>query len=130
MEYITHRRFKKVSISGEVNIPAQQKCTAHQGTIFYNNQAICYTTSENAHQYFALNTDGKGLERGRLTQLIQKTLAKKDKQHQQRWDKIWEDKRCQTYRNKGFEDFWLWGHAFFTAPIQDLQHIANLIGVK
>ena len=26
--------------------------------------------------------------------------------------------------------FWLWNYEFFNAPVEDLRHIANLIGAK
>ena len=86
---IVHRRFKQMSLSGEVNLPAMTECELLDNVICHNGQPICVITSENAHQYFAINTDGQGMQRGKLTQAIQKKLAKRDKDYQDRWDKIW-----------------------------------------
>ena len=128
--YITHRRFKQKALCGDVNIPAMTACEVEDGVIFCNARPICAVTSENAHQYFSINTDGNGMERGNLTQAIQKRLAKLDAQHQDRWDKVWEDPICKQYKRTDHADFWLWNHEFFDAPIEDLRHIADLVGAK
>lgn len=106
------------------------ECSEQNGLIFYNEKPICYITSENAHQYFAKNDDENGMKRGKLTQLIQKTLSKRDSKYQDRWNKIWEDSRCQKYKRKEHKDYWLWNHDFSNAEMEDLVHIANLIGIK
>ena len=125
--YITHRRFKDKAICGNVNIPAQTECDVKNGCIIYDGKPICVTTSENAHQYFAVNDDGCGMERGHLTQEIQNRLAKNDKNHQARWDKVWSDKIAQKYKRKEYDDYWLWNHDFFNASIEDLRHIAEVV---
>lgn len=130
MKYVVHRRFKDNAICGSINLPAMTECECEDGLITYNNTAICYTTSENAHQFFAVNEDGMGMERGRLTQSIQKALAKRDGSYQERWDKVWKDSVCEEYRRKDYEDFWLWGHDFFNADIDVLRYIAKLVGAK
>ena len=79
MKYVVHRRFKDNAICGSINLPAMTECECEDGLITYNNTAICYATSENAHQFFAVNEDGMGMERGRLLQqieLIQKKFRK------------------------------------------------------
>lgn len=130
MKYVVHRRFKDNTICGSINLPAMTECECEDGLITYNNTAICYATSENAHQFFAVNEDGMGMERGRLTQSIQKALAKRDGSYQERWDKVWKDSVCEEYRRKDYEDFWLWGHDFFNADIDVLRYIAKLVGAK
>lgn len=130
MKYVVHRRFKVNAICGSINLPAMTECECEDGLITYNNTAICYATSENAHQFFAVNEDGMGMERGRLTQSIQKALAKRDGSYQERWDKVWKDSVCEEYRRKDYEDFWLWDHDFFNADIDVLRYIANLVGAK
>ena len=52
MNYIAHRRFKGVSISGNVNLPAMTDCGEAGNVIYYNGNAICVSTSHIAHQYF------------------------------------------------------------------------------
>lgn len=130
MQHITHRRFKDNAICGKVNIPALSVCEESGNTIYFDGKPICFTTSENAHQYFARNDDGRGFERGELTQAIQHKLAKRDNAYQDRWNKVWEDEICQKYRRNEYDDFWLWNHEFFNTDIEDLIHIAKLIGVK
>ena len=130
MNYICHRRFREKAICGEVNIPATSACEETEGFIFHDGKPICACKSENAHQYFARNDDGQGMVRGKLTQTIQKTLAKQDKSHQARWDKVWSDQICQKYKRSDYEDFWLWNHEFFNAEIADLYHIAAIVGAK
>lgn len=128
MEYVAHRRFRGRTLSGDMNIPAKTELDCQGDIIFYDGKALCYATSENAHQYFARNDDGNGMLRGRLTQSIQKRLAKRDAQYQQRWSKVWSDPVCRPYKRPEHEDYWLWSHAFFNAGIGTLKHIAELVG--
>lgn len=130
MRYIVHRRFKGKAICGDVNLPAMTECDCVGGIITHNGRQICFVKSENAHQYFAIDEDCKGMERGRLTQAIQKSLAKRDDSYQKRWDMVWEDSLCQQYKRDEFEDYWLWNHAWFNAPIEDLRYIADLVGIN
>ena len=75
MKYIAHRRFKKDAIRGPVNIPAMTELECEDGIIIYRNGIVCYEDCETSHQFFTRNDDGCGMERGRLTQAIMKTLA-------------------------------------------------------
>lgn len=129
-KYIAHKRFKGKGLSGCVNIPAQSVLWCHAGVLCYGGKPVCFKTSEVAHQHFAADGDGKGMRRGKLTHAIQKTLAKRDAEHQTRWDKVWADPICQPYRREDYTDYWLWDHAFFCADIAALQYIAELIGAR
>ena len=84
MKYVVHRRFKDKAICGEVNLPAMTVCEENGGYIFHGDKLLCVVTSENAHQFFARDDDGAGMLRGKLTQAIQKTLAKRDANYQNR----------------------------------------------
>lgn len=126
MEYIVHRRFRAKTICGEVNFPFGTVGQCDENLIHVDGSPICVVTSENAHQYFARNDDGKGLLRGKLTQEIQKTLEK----NSDRWDKVWKDSLCQKYKRIEHADYWLWNHDFFNADIYDLQYIAKLVGAS
>lgn len=130
MKYIVHKRFRDKAICGDVNLPAMTVCECDGAVIKYNGKPICSARSENAHQYFAIDEDGMGMVRGKLTQAIQKTLAKRDNEYQQRWDKVWDDEVCKPYKRKDYDDYWLWGHDFFNADINVLRHIAKLVGAK
>ena len=105
-------------------------CEETNGYIFYGDKLLCVATSENAHQFFARDDDDAGMLRGKLTQAIQKTLAKRDANYQNRWDKVWEDPTRQPYKRIEYADFWLWNHDFFNADIDTLRHIAKLVGAK
>lgn len=132
--YIVHKRYKRRGIyhAGEKSAPpfnlARGTVLICKNNTLYtlDGKPICYIKSEDAHQHFANDKDGQGLKRGDLTQAIQKQLQKK-KHHQDRWDKIWEDRICQKYKRTEHADYWLWSHDFFEAPISDLNHIFCLI---
>ena len=128
VKYIVHRRFQGKAICGDVNLPALTECEYQDGIIMINNKQLCVVTSENAHQHFANNDDGNGIERGSLIQRITKKLAKRDNNYQERWSRIWEDTLCKKYKRKEYADFWLWNHAFYNANIEDLRYIAKLVG--
>ena len=130
MQYIVHKRFKGKTISGNVNIPALSKCKEVNSWIYYHGKPVCAVTSACAHQHFAINEDGMGMQRGKLTQAIQKTLAVRDDDYQARWDKVWDDPVCQKYKRDTYENYWLWNHDFFNADILTLRHIATLIGAN
>ena len=130
IEYVVYKRFKGKALCGDVNLPAMTVCECDGAIIRYKGNEICAVKSENAHQFFSVNADGMGMERGKLTQAIQKTLAKRDKHHQQRWDKVWGDELCRKYKRQEYADYWLWNHDFFNAEISDLKHIATLVGSK
>lgn len=120
-------RFRVKVIYDEVNIPAKTPLTEMEGFIFYDEYPLFSATSQNALDHACRDDDGNGMERGRLTKSIQNILQKRDARYQERWDKVWEDKLCQKYHRKEFSDYWLWNHAFYNAPIEDLKYIEGLV---
>lgn len=134
MKYIIHRRLKKNVICGYVNIPAMTEVDCIDGVIVSNDGIVCCESCETSHQYFARNDDGNGMERGKLTQAIMITLARcngrDDEEHQERWDRVWNDPVCQPYKSDKHADRWFWNHEFYNAPIEDLRYIAKLVGAK
>ena len=128
--YIVKKRMRLEGIRGRVNLPYGTEVVAVDGMFIFKGEAVCAVTSRNAHLYFARDDDGQGRERGALTLAITSTLERRDKGYQDRWDLVWEDPVCQKYRHPEHEDFFLWGHAFFEAPVEDLRHIADLIGAR
>lgn len=128
--YIVKRRARIDTITGPVNLPYGTEVEAVEDRLTYQGRQLCAVTSRKAHLYFARNDDGQGQERGALTLAITKRLEKRDKDHQRRWDLVWEDPVCQKYRHPEHEDHFLWGHEFFEAPVDDLRHIAALIGAR
>lgn len=130
MLYVTIKRAKFKSISGPVNIPYGAELECVNGSICKDGKPICRITSHNAHEFFAPNDDGNGLSRGMLIRSIKATLENRDSEYQARWDKVWDDKICQKYKRIEHEDFWLWNHEFYCAPMFDLWHIARLVGAN
>ena len=128
-QYITRKRARFNGYGGRrVNIPWGTKLEAAGGDILFQGIPLCATTSENAHLYFSQDDDGMGQIRGDLVEKIKTTLAKKDKNHQARWDRLWADKLANRYRDAAHADFWVWGQEFYDAPVADLRHIAALVG--
>jgi len=127
--YIVKKRARFNAICGQVNIPYGTKVEASDGFLLLNGERLCATVSQNGLDFFAQNDDGNGEERGKLTIAIMQRLEKKDKNHQNRWDRVWDDKLCQKYRRKDHDDYWLWSKDFFDAPISDLQYIEKLIKI-
>lgn len=127
--YIVKRRARFNAICGQVNIPYGTKVEAVDGFLVLNGDRLCGTFSQNCMDFFSQNDDGNGEERGKLTISIMSQLEKRDKNHQNRWDKVWGDKLCQRYRRKDSDDHWLWSKDFFDAPIPDLQYIEKLIKI-
>ena len=128
-QYITTRRARFTALCGPVNIPWGTAVEAVDNYLQMDGVTLCAVTGQNAHDYFARNDDGNGLERGRLTSSIIRRLAKRDRDHQKRWDRMWEDPLAGKYRRQDYADFWVWGHDFFEAPLEDLRYIAELVGV-
>lgn len=129
--YVVRRRARFQSLSGQANFPYGTKIDAWGGFLRYEGGRLCVETSQNAHDYFSQDDDGKGLIRGELVGNILKTLGDcKDKNRQAKWDRVWDDKLCQQYKRPERDDFWIWNHEFYGAPVEDLRHIARLVGAK
>ena len=118
----------------QVNIPYGSILEARDGFLIWQGEELCVDTSQNAYDYFSRDDDGHGRERGALVGAILDRLAprKQDRagEHQSRWDKVWADKLCQSYRRPEHEDYWLWNYDFYNAPVEDLRYIAALVGVR
>lgn len=128
--YIVKQRARIDTITGPVNLPYGTEAEAVEGFLTYQGRRLCAVTSRKAHLYFSRNDDGQGRERGALTTAITKRLEKRDRDHQRRWDLVWGDPVCRKYQRADSEDHFLWGHGFFEAPVEDLRHIAALIGAR
>lgn len=129
--YIARRRARFSGIGGiPVNIPYGTPLEAREGFLLFEGRPLCAVTSQNAYDYFSRDGDGQGRERGALVAAILSRLQRRDKDYQERWDKVWDDPLCQKYRRPEHEDFWLWNHDFYNAPVADLRHIARLTGAQ
>ena len=125
--YVARKRARFKSGGKKVNIPWGTVLEEQGGFLIYQGKRLCTVTSQNAYDYFSIDDDGRGLERGGLVDAIKTRLAKRDGSYQARWDKVWSALVCQRYRRADHDDFWLWNHDFYNAPMEDLQSIAKLI---
>lgn len=126
--YLCRKRARFDGISGQVNIPYGTALICQDGFLMHQNKPLCGITSQNAYDFFSQNDDGMGRERGDLVGRILSRLQKRDSGYQARWNKVWEDARCQKYKRLEHEDHWIWNFDFYNGPVEDLRHIAGLIG--
>lgn len=126
--YMCRKRARFDGISGQVNIPYGTALICQDGFLMHQNKPLCGITSQNAYDFFSQNDDGMGRERGDLVGRILSRLQKRDSGYQARWNKVWEDARCQKYKRPEHEDHWIWNFDFYNGPVEDLRHIAGLIG--
>lgn len=126
--YLCRKRARFDGISGQVNIPYGTALICQDGFLMHQNKPLCGITSQNAYDFFSQNDDGMGRERGDLVGRILSKLQKRDSEYQARWNKVWEDARCQKYKRPEHEDHWIWNFDFYNGPVEDLRHIAGLIG--
>ena len=126
--YLCRKRARFDGISGQVNIPYGTALICQDGFLMHQNKPLCGITSQNAYDFFSQNDDGMGRERGDLAGRILSKLQKRDAGYQARWNKVWEDSRCQKYKRPEHEDHWIWNFDFYNGPVEDLRYIAALIG--
>lgn len=126
--YLCRKRARFDGISGQVNIPYGTALICQDGFLMHQNKPLCGITSQNAYDFFSQNDDGMGRERGDLVGRILSRLQKRDSGYQARWNKVWEDARCQKYKRPEHKDHWIWNFDFYNGPVEDLRHIAGLIG--
>ena len=108
---------------GNVNLAYGTECEEKGDTIYYNGKPLCFVTSENAHQYFSRNDDGQGERRG---ELVHDILARW-KGNQEAWDRIWCNLSIRKYKRVELDDYWLFNHDFYNAPIEDLEYILKVV---
>ena len=135
MKYITLKRFKRNGIGGHFNIPYGKYLEKRDdGVLYYDNSKVCLAKSAAAHEYFVCDDDGKGLERGKLSHAIVDRLAPRQfdsmQERNEYWQVVWNDSLAQKYRRSEHVNYWLWNDDFYNAPIEDLEYIAELVGVK
>lgn len=152
MQYITYKEFKGKVESGSVDIPVSTICTTKDNSIYYNGKFICYINSQTSHNYFAYDEDGNGLTRGEYIEYIKSnfnkpyqstttdeatedTENKVEETEEQKaekeainalWDKFLADEICTKYR-EGSGDSWAWNDTFYTASIEDIKHIKEIL---
>lgn len=127
--YFTRKRARFKALSSDVvNIPYGTKVTGDgKNLLFFDDKPLTYLHSKNSIDFFVQNDDGYGEKRAELVNTITSTLEKLDLNHQERWNRVWDDDICKPYRRKDHKDFWLWDRSFYDAPIFILEHIKGLV---
>lgn len=132
MRYITHHRFRGLSTCGRsVNLPYGTELTLKNGFISTaDGKMICFPTSENGHTYFAINDDGKGLERGALTYAI--AYAQRDAGDGFRFSEEEATMIKQDYPHflREDADSILFNHQFFEGDVDELKSLASTLNIK
>jgi len=133
MKYITIKRFQRDIDGVHFNIPCGIELEKKKdGVLYYEGKSIAVARSFASHQHFARNDDGKGIQRGNLSHGIIKKLGGTHRPGEDtpEWDAVEKDEIAKNYRRKDHETTWLWDDSFYQAPIDDLEHIAEIIGLK
>ena len=131
MQYTTIKRFKRESISGHLNLPYGTPLEKRDdGILYHDGKPVCVARSFASHEHFCRDDDGNGAARGKLSHAIIKKLGGFHREETPEWEAVWSDKTAEKYRRKDHQDFWLWDDAFYNAPLEDLNHIAEIVGVK
>lgn len=132
MNYIVHKRFKQTGASGErYNFPYGTELETIGNFIAYNNEAVCTTTSQQAHEYFARNDDGRGLERGKLTYAIAFSSRHPNKTDTFRFTPEQRNLLIEKYSHFLIpsEEWILFNHNFFNAEVEELEEMAQQLEV-
>ena len=132
MRYVTVKHFRRNGINGKhFNIPWGTALERKDdGVLYIGDTPVAVARSFASHQHFARDDDGQGAARGKLSHAIIKKLGGYHRETTPEWEAVWNDETAEKYRRKDHVDFWLWDDAFFNAPLEDLRHIASIVGVK
>lgn len=123
MRYITNRRMRIKSISGDVNIPYGKSLDLVGDMLYYRGKPMFVRTSQNARDYVSRDDDNKGKVRGKLVHEIMDMLAKPGEGRQALWDRLWCDKYALKFKAPQFSDYWIWDISFYEASIEDLEYL-------
>ena len=128
MEFICHKSFQGLGATEKkYNIKKGTKLDEVNGWILKGKEAICHAESETAHRHFARNDDGRGQERGELTNKIAYALRKPNKNDAFRFtpeevellEKEYSHWLVSTSITILFND------SFFRAEIEELEELLN-----
>ena len=137
MKYICHNRYKGKTMDGSEVLVRRKKELVREGdTLFYEGKAVCIHRSLVGKQHFAVNDDGKGLERGLITYALAyaprpRWSEDKERPRQQRFT----DAELKTLSEKWSQylkpniDMLLFNDAFFEENPDVLREIAASVNV-
>lgn len=136
MKFVVHHRYRGLDAGGN---PMNVRYGTEYETIgdfiaTPEGRGICFTASEAAKEYFAVNDDGRGLERGALTHAIAYSHRERE----------WPDGSVRRFSEAEVEMLETsWGHwlrqdvdtilfnnDFFAAQPEDLQRLADALKIK
>lgn len=86
--YIVCKNIKLKGIAGYFDLKTNQSIECKNNLLYYDGKAICYTTSQNAYDYFVNNFDGKGKERYALINNIKELYSNIIKRDNERYMKL------------------------------------------
>lgn len=135
MKYITHRRLKGKGLCDKVlNLPYGTRLKADENGMLTTKtgDTVCHVNSDSCKMHFAVDDDGKGLERGKYTWAI--AFSKKHMTPDGGF-RFTEKQRSIIVRHYQCfivpeHDFIIFNNKFFKAPVEELKKMAKELGVK
>jgi hypothetical protein len=132
MDYVAFKRFKGKGLNGDsLNIAYGDRLYAIDNFIFNTKgQPVCFRSSEVAHKYFAIDGDGRGLERGAYVFAIAYKVRKTKEGF--RFTEAERNLLCRKWKRylRTDTDMLLFNRQFFDAPIADLAQMAADLNIK
>ena len=131
MKYITHHRFKNKGLCGkQLNLPYSTELTRRGDFLYCGDSKVCVYRSDNGKRHFAIDEDGRGLERGTLTYAIafsNRNLGKGYRFNEEE-RKLISTKYCHFIIPE--HEYIIFNDRFFEAAVEELQEMANALKVK
>ena len=129
-EYIAHERYDGLSMDRQpVLVRYKDKLERRGDVLFHNHKPICIWRSLVAKQHFAINNDGQGLQRGKLTHAI--AYAPRGDGSQRFTDEEQELLRSK-YKHllKELDDVILFNDKFFELSLAELKEVAADLNIN
>lgn len=137
MNYITHTRYKGKNMTGAPVLIRRGKTLERKGNMLcYKDEPVCIHRSLIGKQHFAVDEDGKGMERGTLTHEIAyaprfRTGGTEERPIQQRFT----DEELEILSTRWAQyikpncDMLLFNDEFFELPVETLREIAESVHI-
>lgn len=124
-KYITHKRYKGKAISTDyVNLPYGTKLIELEGfLVTENGEVVASARSDIAKRHFAINEDGRGLERGKLTYLIAYAKNKQGFRFSDKQIQFLEKKYSKFLQKNQLA--LLFNDEFFLASVEELEKMVS-----